>query len=502
MNMKLNSIFGLITLFPIWAFRGNLNYLELFLTLVIFFAVPFLVHFYLCFFYKKKNDSYDLHTVIHFSLLTVFCLDQNLGLWTTSIKFKETITSIFNIQHANEYLFALIFLLISFLFFTTIFRILKRNGFFIIFIFMLTITSFNLFDYRKNLSSFPSIDNRFKHDISVSTTNKSKKNLVIILDEMSGINSHDSNHFSGKIVREDLKTFFKNNDFEIHVNAKTLYNGTKNSIPTILNYITNNTEYQNLKKPENSNYKLLKNSDNYFIVHELVKNKFFDNAEFNKISVFQSMFIDYCNHKKVIKCNQYNPFNKEQTFLTGFRNSYLTLIISAIKNNGSITGKFFWRVIRHYNLADSLLEPEGEKASFEHILNKIFFSIYSDKTDLIFAHILVPHVPYGFDDNCNYEGHRGVRYNSMTVDEKRIQHNLERGCIINFFDIFFKKLKNKKIWKNIEITILSDHDSRISSLDVPHTAIIFHKFLGKKGKLNYDSKTTNQIFKKLFYNPK
>ena len=501
MNMKLNSIFGLVTLFPIWAFRGNLSYWELFLTIVIFFVAPFTVHLYLCYAFKKKTNSFNLYIIVYFSLLIVFCLDQNLGLWNTSLKFMGIFSPIVDMRSHSQYTIASIFLLIVLLFTVLALKIMKKNGFTIIFVFILSITLFNLFDYRKNISSFPSIENRTKKSISTEKT-KDLKNffLVIILDEMSGINSYDSDHYSGTIAANKLIKTFRDNDFEVFVNAKTLYNGTKRSIPSIVNYITSKEEYANLNlnKPGNRRFLLLKKSNNYFITHELLENKFFDNSEFSKISVFQSMFVNFCKHKKVIKCNQYNPFNKDQTFLKGFRNSYLTLIISVFKNNSSIIGNTFWRITRHLNLADSLLDPEGEKASFEYILNQIFLSISSKEIDLVFAHILVPHVPYGFDNNCNYDGYRGVRYNSMSIDDKRSQHNLERNCVAIFFDVFFEKLKKKKVWEDLEITILSDHDSRISEKDIPHTAVFAHKSLKNKSKLNYDSKTTNQIFKKLF----
>ena len=51
----------------------------------------------------------------------------------------------------------------------------------------------------------------------------------------------------------------------------------------------------------------------------------------------------------------------------------------------------------------------------------------------MFAHILVPHIPYGFNTECEYDGSRGSNFNFMTIDEKRAQHNGgERMCGILF----------------------------------------------------------------------
>ena len=103
-----------------------------------------------------------------------------------------------------------------------------------------------------------------------------------------------------------------------------------------------------------------------------MENSFFDQDYINKIVIYQSMYLNYCKHKKVYKCHQYNPFDKNNEFLDGFKDSYLTKIISAYKNNASSVSSIIWRLLRHLNIIDSILEPEGEKASFKFILKSIF----------------------------------------------------------------------------------------------------------------------------------
>ena len=57
--------------------------------------------------------------------------------------------------------------------------------------------------------------------------------------------------------------------------------------------------------------------------------------------------------------------------------------------------------MRHINIIDSVLEPEGEKATFKFILENISKSLENNDVDLVFAHILVPHIPYGFNKIVN-----------------------------------------------------------------------------------------------------
>lgn len=119
----------------------------------------------------------------------------------------------------------------------------------------------------------------------------------------------------------------------------------------------------------------------------------------------------------------------------------MTKTFSAYKNNASARSNIIWRLLKHIDIIDSVLEPDGQKASFKHILNKISKSVENKNADLIFAHILVHHVPYAFNNKCEYECIRGTNYNSISIDQKREQHNLERICVAFYLDYFFNLLK-------------------------------------------------------------
>ena len=60
--------------------------------------------------------------------------------------------------------------------------------------------------------------------------------------------------------------------------------------------------------------------------------------------------------------------------------------------------------MRELRIIDSNLEPEGHKTSFNDFFINLEKDIYSNNFDFIFAHTLVPHRPYGFDKECNYDG--------------------------------------------------------------------------------------------------
>ena len=55
------------------------------------------------------------------------------------------------------------------------------------------------------------------------------------------------------------------------------------------------------------------------------------------------------------------------------------------------------------NLISSTLEPEGEKLFINEIMSYAYNDLISKKYDLVFLHVLVPHKPYGFNQNCLYD---------------------------------------------------------------------------------------------------
>lgn len=483
--MKFYSLFGIVSLFPLWALRSNLDFLYIISILIIFFFIPLIIHLKIS---KLYSPNFDFPFKIWIALLFVYSIDQNIGLWTTSSK----IIAIINISnYVKSLIFLIIFLIIS----LVLILVLKKNGIKIFFSITLTVFFLNILDTNRNFSNFPDINTENIFEIKKKIQNQK---LILILDEMSGINSKDSDHISGKRAKQNLLELFKKNNFNIYTNIFSVYHNTKRSVPSTLNFITTENQYKKLNKK--NRYLYLEKSNNYFQSFNLTKNSFFDRNYIEKIIVYQSMYLNYCNHSKVFKCYQFNPFDKNIEFLNGFRAGFLTKTFSAYKNNASASSNIIWRLLRHIDIIDSVLEPDGQKASFKHILNKISKSVENKNADLIFAHILVPHVPYAFNNKCEYEGIRGTNYNSINIDQKREQHNLERICVAFYLDYFFNLLKKKKLFDDLEITIFSDHDSRITTDELGSSVIFFKKNKNSNSfKVISELSTSNDIFKKNFY---
>ena len=98
--------------------------------------------------------------------------------------------------------------------------------------------------------------------------------------------------------------------------------------------------------------------------------------------------------------------------------------------------------------------------------------IISQKFDLILAHTLVPHKPYGFSKNCFYDGRLSLENTFYSKKQHIIQHNIERN-VFSISEWFFKNLSERDLLDKINLTILSDHGSRITKDRDSSLSVIF-----------------------------
>ena len=297
---------------------------------------------------------------------------------------------------------------------------------------------------------------------------------------MSGLNSLSSNNKEGKIVNANFIKLFEKYNFDFYPNSFSLSDNSVTSITSLINF---------KEDISNINKEFVNQSKNYFSEYEIKKNLLFN--KYKSISVIQNIHINYCNNSNVSKCYQYNPLNLKilDAEIDEFSN-----ILSAWSLNGSIVGKFIWRFFKQVNLIKSTLEPEGEKLFINQLLKYTKKDMISKKFDLVFVHLLVPHKPYGFNSNCEYN----VKLSNLNIYLNEIdsikQHNIERNCVISLMDNFLSDLDPIEDYK---IFMLSDHGSRIQNKDISSLSAIFayKDFIKNKSKMIDDKASIQTLFK-------
>ena len=144
------------------------------------------------------------------------------------------------------------------------------------------------------------------------------------------------------------------------------------------------------------------------------------------------------------------------------------------------------------------MEPEGEKLFIKNILDYSKKDLISNKFDLVFMHLLVPHKPYGFNSKCNYDVKLSNLNKYFNVEENIYQHNIERDCVIKLMDNYFKLFPSLS---NYRIIILSDHGSRITKEDISSLSTIFafKDYKNKFSNMIDDKKSIQALFKEINY---
>ena len=446
---------GIILYFPAWAFKGGFPFNEKILILLFFYILPIIFHYFLFLYISKK---FDYKLCFYLSLIFTYSIDQNYGL----MGYMSQVPNFLNINNyaLYNYISGLVILTTMIIILFIFFYKLNFNGVKIMFAFSLVALIINIFDNRN--SNHFNENFYFEKDKELTTVNKTQKTLVLILDEVSGINSFESSHPSGLKTKNEIENLFKKWGFIYYRNAYSLSQSTTTSLPLLLNFKNDESKsVDELGKYVLSEGLIEQNNSYYLVENDLIKNAFFDKSDTKNITVFQNMGINYCGHPNVSSCLHYNPFKRNYEYLSGVRNPNLSRVISLWKLHGSIISNYTWRILR-IKLIDNTLEPYGEKMISQHYFNTLYDHIKLKPNNIIFAHTLLSHKPYGFDNNCNYDGKRSHFYSSMTINQKVTQNNIERSCVVALLDEFFQKLKNDNLFKNLNIAILSDHGSRIS----------------------------------------
>ena len=121
----------------------------------------------------------------------------------------------------------------------------------VILIFLSTIFLFGLIDQSKSYKNVK--------DYNIPNDKKYKEtDVVIILDETSGLNSYESKTPMGITFDTKAREFFKKYNFEYYSNIESIDSGTKVSISSLVNLTSNNVKSEAIKE-----------SKNYFYNHEI-----------------------------------------------------------------------------------------------------------------------------------------------------------------------------------------------------------------------------------------
>ena len=137
--------------------------------------------------------------------------------------------------------------------------------------------------------------------------------------------------------------------------------------------------------------------------------------------------------------------------------------------------------------------------TIDSVLDDVAKYTIKSETNLIFFHTLFSHNPYGFDENCNYDGSKSMNQYKHDIEWKTSQNNIERICVFKKLEKLFKSLKSNNYWEDLNVVVLSDHGSRISknNFEMSYLSSIF-AVKSNEHKIVNDKVSTQFLFSKLF----
>lgn len=452
----MNLLISIVTFFPLWLFRSNLEAGEV----LLFFVLLFILPVFLCFKILNAKLSWSVslfktkfNTKTFFiAFLMAMSLDHNLGLWGLAqiIGFENIEATLFGIVT-----FAAVFLLITILLALNFQTTLKTfvSG-------VLAIIAANLLFGEKDIRKLEGSNFVFvkapKDEASRSNTNLGGPTVVIILDEMNGIEGIDLDQPNGPETYRSSRALFKDFGFKTYGSAYSIYPHTFQSISAILNLVVDVGDTGGFGG-ENPTY-----GYNYL----LASNKYFDQSGARQIEVFQTYHLNFCQHRRVYRCNTFTSFERPDGKIENFNSGLLSQVVANYKfNTNSVAGHYLHSFLLAFGTIDGLGFPYHDKAAFENNLIKLQKRIIASPSDrLLFAHYMVPHRPFGFTKECTYQW-PDKKLIGRTVAKHRTQHHLEIMCVNKFLRSLLDGLRSAGVLDQLTIVILSDHGSRIGGIN-------------------------------------
>ena len=175
------NLYVLICLGPVWILSPNILLYDKLL-----YSLPYISFLFIFIIYFGKNHELKFK-LIFLSIITVFAIDQNLSLNQNLIKPNWSVLndSLPNIYFADLLLIFFLFIFVLILFFSLKIKLIR-----IFFSFLLVVFIFKV--YQVTIKPIKILN--FDKTNEIKTKNHSnKKVLIIVFDEMSGMDSTEKN---------------------------------------------------------------------------------------------------------------------------------------------------------------------------------------------------------------------------------------------------------------------------------------------------------------------
>lgn len=293
----------------------------------------------------------------------------------------------------------------------------------------------------------------------------------LILDEFAGPEGLPVDIPGGKELRIDLENFLLRNGMKVYPDAMSEYSSTKVSISGILNFEASPSPEKNYHGKSS---------------YVLSNNQYFENL-FRRgyaINVYQSTYLDYCTESPVPLAACYTYRYDGTDWLgdadLGSHDKLSVLLGIFLNHPGAMES--MWKAyewLRSTSAALGVHLPElmtwdGRVSPMASMSALSFLRANLAEAKLgsaHFAHLMLPHSPYGYDSTCTlrskplrWRNHHPLMKTANTSLQREMsyrQYFEQVRCAMHKLEALFDDLEKSGRWDRTEIIIHGDHGSRI-----------------------------------------
>jgi hypothetical protein len=302
--------------------------------------------------------------------------------------------------------------------------------------------------------------------------------IHLILDEHIGVEGLPPEIADAQQLRTELIDFYAARGFRLFGGAYSQYANTFNAIANLLNFAARDVSHPFLTKARAADEWDLKESA-YFRMLE---------QRGYQLHLYQSTYVDLCHTKDVHPRNcltypvssldliqhlQLRPAEKARFIVAALLSRSLTLRAAS---------KAYQRIVLEPLARLGVHAPEWrpESPSFgplpiPEVLQRLTADIIAHpRGHAFFAHLMLPHYPYVFDEHCalrprtadwltnHITSPYSLVYNTAESRAQKYQHYAAQvRCTLRMLDEFFDALDNSGLLVDATVVVNGDHGSRI-----------------------------------------
>ncbi|MGH8773306.1 MAG: sulfatase-like hydrolase/transferase, partial [Burkholderiales bacterium] len=193
------------------------------------------------------------------------------------------------------------------------------------------------------------------------------------------------------------------------------------------------------------------------------------------IQVYQTRHLNFCDRRYVSRCETLNSFNPFSAFVTRDDNSFVdrtldlaTNLVTAYKNSNACA--ILESVLSRLGRWGAWYDAEAFPAWFQHFTRE---GVQASRGTMIFAHMLMPHTPFVWNEDCEFQSRVPVHYSTQKTPrpmdtwrdfERRHQelYYAQTLCTYRHLDALFEALDTSGRFADAIVIVHGDHGSRIS----------------------------------------